>query len=519
MKRKSILKNEMNLKVLLTAVITIVIIIASANVVSAEANPDIFDAVSILEHLSGNENFNESEISNLDVDCNCEITLQDVFIMVQNNVMEQYDNYNTCDLSCNDDFNFYIQRTDKLVDKVVMANEKIKNYTYEGHLTGNARGSTNGTASGNYTVVIFGLPFTYSFSDTLFNSNFDAFSNGSYDGSYERNNNSGNIGGDITANINGSVTATVSGISTTQSINETNTAELHENINNADIYDISVEILKHNSTKISLEATERRDGIDCYKIEAIPDKSAVEKLIKSYYLYGILLNLSESNIKNIRITYWIDKKNFSIILECLDVEIENFTQKINKTFEINQCKDNLCVKNVTVDTINITKGHITSHLKFKCVNKSYTLQPSFNPDDVGNLSDIVESGPVDEKTVVNLTTKDRVAFFFLHNPGCSHCFDAEQHLPEIQQMFGQRMIIYKLKVRESESQPWTGYAADAGLNYYPFTLAIGMHSVENGILNKSKTGMTSGSGVYEEWKKNICMQFKNPPSNCSKYLN
>ncbi|CEG12417.1 hypothetical protein MSIBF_A2270005 [groundwater metagenome] len=143
----------------------------------------------------------------------------------------------------------------------------------------------------------------------------------------------------------------------------------------------------------------------------------------------------------------------------------------------------------------------------------------FNPDDIGNLSDIVESGPVDEKTVVNLTIKDRVAFFFLHNPGCGHCFDAEQHLPEIRQMFGQRMIIYKLKIRESESLPWTNDAINAGLFNFPFTLAVGSHSVENEIINKSNIGMTSGSGVYEEWKKNICLQFKNPPSNCSKYRN
>ncbi len=143
----------------------------------------------------------------------------------------------------------------------------------------------------------------------------------------------------------------------------------------------------------------------------------------------------------------------------------------------------------------------------------------FNPDDIGNLSNIVESGSVDEQTVVNLTTKDRVAFFFLHNPGCGHCFDAEQHLPEIQQMFGQRMIIYKLKIRESESLPWTNDVINAGLSNFPFTLAVGSHSIENEIINKSNIGMTSGSGVYEEWKKNICQQFKNPPSNCSKYLN
>jgi len=156
-----------------------------------------------------------------------------------------------------------------------------------------------------------------------------------------------------------------------------------------------------------------------------------------------------------------------------------------------------------------------------CVEeKQQPEQPYFNPDDIGNLSEIVKSGPINETNIVNLTAKDRVAFFFLYNPGCGHCFDAEQHLPEIQQMFGQRMIIYKLKIRESESLPWTNYAVNAGLSYFPFTLAVGSHSVDNEIINKSKIGMTSGSGsaTYEEWKRNICLQFKNPPSNCSKYL-
>ena len=63
-------------------------------------------------------------------------------------------------------------------------------------------------------------------------------------------------------------------------------------------------------------------------------------------------------------------------------------------------------------------------------------------------------------------------------------------------------------------------AIGAGLSPYPFTLAVGARSFDGGIINKSRIGMTSSSGAekYEEWKKNICMQFKNPPSNCSKYI-
>jgi hypothetical protein len=87
-------------------------------------------------------------------------------------------------------------------------------------------------------------------------------------------------------------------------------------------------------------------------------------------------------------------------------------------------------------------------------------------------------------------------------------------------MFGQRMIIYKLKVRESESVPWSNTAIGAGLSSYPFTLAVGAHSFDGEIINKSRIGMTSSSGAekYGEWKKNICLQFKNPPSSCGKYI-
>jgi hypothetical protein len=83
------------------------------------------------------------------------------------------------------------------------------------------------------------------------------------------------------------------------------------------------------------------------------------------------------------------------------------------------------------------------------------------------------------------------------------------------------MIIYKLKVRESESLPWSNTAIGAGLSSYPFTLAVGAQSFDGGIINISGIGMTSSSGAekYGEWKKNICLQFKTPPSNCSKYLN
>ncbi|MFN3527929.1 MAG: hypothetical protein ACK4YO_02380, partial [Candidatus Altarchaeaceae archaeon] len=49
------------------------------------AEKDIFDAVAILEYLSGDKIFNESEILIFDVDCDCNITLNDALIIIQNN--------------------------------------------------------------------------------------------------------------------------------------------------------------------------------------------------------------------------------------------------------------------------------------------------------------------------------------------------------------------------------------------------------------------------------------------------
>jgi len=91
-------------------------------------------------------------------------------------------------------------------------------------------------------------------------------------------------------------------------------------------------------------------------------------MIKSYEdNYTISLNLNESNIKELNITYWISKdnpNNFTILQEHLNAKIENFTQKINKTNEVNQCKDNACIKNVTLDTLNITQMNISVFIKF-----------------------------------------------------------------------------------------------------------------------------------------------------------
>ncbi|ODS40084.1 MAG: hypothetical protein A7315_09655 [Candidatus Altiarchaeales archaeon WOR_SM1_79] len=155
-----------------------------------------------------------------------------------------------------------------------------------------------------------------------------------------------------------------------------------------------------------------------------------------------------------------------------------------------------------------------------CEDGKCALKPEFDPDDIGAPSEIVTSGPIDEETVLDLAGEDKVAFFFLHNPGCSHCSAAETHLPEIQQMFGQRMVVYKLKVRDEESSPWKNIAINAKLLYFPFTLAVGANSVEDGAINQSNIGMTSSSGSskYMEWKQNICAQFEKPPSNCSQYM-
>jgi len=358
------MNTNLKFKILLIAIV-IVGITVNITSVSSNQNYQIFDAVSILEYLSGEKNL--TEVSDLDFNCNCEITLRDAFIVMQNQLTEE--TYNNCDLCFNRDASSYVKKMNDFVDNVIKANEKIKNYTYKGNWIGNSTGSANGTAEGNYTIYFFGIPVTtYSFSNEPFNASFNLISNGTYNGTYERINNSGYIDGNVTTRIDGTVSVKV----ITQPVNETNTTEVHNETNNADIYNNSVAVLKDNETEINIVGIEMVDGTDCYKILAVPSKNKsaeiLKNMIKSYEdNYTISLNLNESNIKELNITYWISKDNpdnFTILQEHLNAKIENFTQKINKTNEVNQCKDNACIKNVTLDTLNITQMNISVFIKF-----------------------------------------------------------------------------------------------------------------------------------------------------------
>jgi len=119
------------------------------------------------------------------------------------------------------------------------------------------------------------------------------------------------------------------------------------------------------------------DNISCYKILVVPDKNesiemiknSMKNLMENLNLSEINLNLTESNIKDANVTYWISKENFSIVQEQLNAEIENFTQQnINKTIEVNKCKNNVCIKNVTVDTLNIKQMNITTLIRFNNIS-------------------------------------------------------------------------------------------------------------------------------------------------------
>ncbi len=209
-------------------------------------------------------------------------------------------------------------------------------------------------------------------------------------------------------------------------------------------------------------------------------------------------------------------------------------------------KNESTIMNLTLNTNTIHGGNIPGENPRVCANLSGLLSPgnytikflfddkykeisftiteftnNFDPDYIGNLSEIITLGPISIENITQIIiTEDKVAFFFLHNPGCGHCETAEKHLIEVQKMFGQRVIIYKLKIRSAESNPWSGIAGSAGLDYYPFTLAVGANSTASGKLINANIGMTSSSGdaKYEAWRKNICVQFESPPGFCSEYL-
>ena len=193
-----------------------------------------------------------------------------------------------------------------------------------------------------------------------------------------------------------------------------------------------------------------------------------------------------------------------------------------------------------VNFIHLAKGvnpvdscRMPAPLNCKCINNTCTAvtnkteiqskedeENTSNQEGINKSSEIINSGPIAKGTVINLASEDKVAFFFLYNPGCIHCSRAEVHIPEIQEMFGGRVIIYKLLVRSPESEPWKQMAKDSGLASYPLTLSVGHKSTKNGTVDESKIGMTqsSGSSKYLQWKENICKQFKDQPSVCDDYL-
>jgi len=333
--------------------------------VSATNSVDIFDAVSILEHLSGEKDL--TNITHFDMDCNCVINLEDAFLIVE-------DQINTCNNTCNNTVNPEILKKENLISSISNTNKRIKDYTYNGNFTGNATGNINGTANGNITILL-----TTSFTNTPFNATFDLTSNGTYKGNYDRNNRTGNFNATINSHINGTATANTLFGYISQSFDETNTTEL-SNTSDIDIYNKSVEVLTNNETNITFLPDEYVDNIICYKILVVPDKNesiemiknSMKNLMENLNLSEMDLNLTESNIKDANITYWISKENFSIVQEQLNAEIENLTQQnINKTIEVNTCKENVrvsgdkvCIKNVTVDTLNIKQMNITAFIRF-----------------------------------------------------------------------------------------------------------------------------------------------------------
>jgi len=348
-----------NLKILLfwivAGIITIDMIVIN---VSATNSVDIFDAVSILEHLSGEKDL--TNITHFDMDCNCVINLEDAFLIVE-------DQINTCNNTCNNTVNPEILKKENLISSISNTNKRIKNYTYNGNFTGNATGNVNGTATGNFLVYSFTEPF---------NATFDLTSNGTGKGNYDRNNHTGNFNATINSHINGTATATYGAQSISQSFDETNTTEL-SNTSDIDIYNKSVEVLTNNETNITFLPDEYVDNISCYKILVVPDKNesiemiknSMKNLMENLNLSEMDLNLTESNIKDANMTYWISKENFSIVQEQLNAEIENFTQQnINKTIEVNKCKNNVCIKNVTVDTLNIKQMNITTLIRFNNIS-------------------------------------------------------------------------------------------------------------------------------------------------------
>jgi len=151
-------------------------------------------------------------------------------------------------------------------------------------------------------------------------------------------------------------------------------------------------------------------------------------------------------------------------------------------------------------------------------NKSGSKEKPYGEDAIYISYDpVIIYGSLPKSQEIEYIKEDKVVFKFLYYSRCPICKRALPSVPEIKKEFGERIIVEEMDVYSKEAEEWKGAAEEyINADRFPFTLAIGMNSLIDNEIRMEFVSYTESfnAGTYEQWKRNICGQFKDKPEAC-----
>lgn len=214
-------------------------------------------------------------------------------------------------------------------------------------------------------------------------------------------------------------------------------------------------------------------------------------------------NVSNLNLLNLQF-----KKFFEINKEDKkgkEIKIEEIYKKINEKLIIKA--KTKAVINTTINIINTTSNNTTINQKLNEKIKEKIVVPK---DPITHI--------MKDEEILKYAKNDVVVFKFLYNPGCPHCEYGMQYLNKLKKKFGDRIVIEKTQIYDSEN--WRTFSQECisrGLRAFPFTISIGKRAIINGNISYDASFYWDGfNGDYDynAWISNICAQFENKPDEC-----
>lgn len=173
------------------------------------------------------------------------------------------------------------------------------------------------------------------------------------------------------------------------------------------------------------------------------------------------------------------------------------------------------------ENITIEAGNLTADKEDKAIEKED--KPAVNEKPYGKDAIYISHDPViiygslPESQEIRYIKEDKAIFKFLYSSRCPVCKRALPSVPEIKKEFGERVIVEEIDIYSKDAEKWRNAAREhIDAERFPFTLSIGLNCLIDNEIQLEFVSYTQGfgGGTYEQWKRNICGQFRDKPENC-----